>query len=168
MSVTTARGEFMPCLSFWEWSGSHNSNSEHATVNLAHIFQTERLVGSAPFLATPLWCKQTVKPQGLGLPPQHLLRNWFSLRPAGAVGDGFFFPATPHTHTTTLPSLHTLHIRPQPWKTRTEPGSNEPWETYGDRGGGGVLGMDVKGGHAWLQAEIMALHVCINIWSTLQ
>lgn len=86
------------------------------------------------------------------------------------MGFSFLPSAPPPTTTTTItvPSLHTLYIKPQPWKTGTVPGSNEPWETDGDRGGGGVLGMDVKGGHAWLQAEIMALHVCIHTWSTMQ
>lgn len=92
-----------------------------------------KLVSSAPWLSTPLWCKQTVKPQRLGqrLLPQHLLCNWFSLRQAAGGKTGFLSCLSPFP----LPSLCSPYIKPQPWKTRAE--LSQPWAVGTDGRGRG-------------------------------
>lgn len=100
------------------------------------------MLSSTSPLPAPLWCKQTVKPQGLGqwLPPQHLLCNWFSLKQAGGR-DGFPFLSLPLRPS---PYLHSVYIKPQPWKSRTVPCSNELWERTG---GGGRC-------YQWMSKEV--------------
>lgn len=84
-------------------------------------------------------------------------RVWATVSPSP------FFRPSPSPPPPPLPSRYTLSLS-LPQKTRALPCSKELWEWRGGAGGD-VRDIDVKGGHVWLLAEIMALYVCVYTYT---